>query len=251
MVCSKCNQDKTAEDFYLYNGKPRSQCKLCLKNAAINRLRSKIDFKTPNLNDITINEPTAGRKRKPENTPLKSITEDFSQNPDYKYCFACDTWKPKTEYFVAINKKRNTRTLFRRCKWCHNKLSREKARIYFDNKKVNCGGSEKIISKPNKYADEYQREQVFWLMELLGWTYNDNGVWSKEGIKDKDNKWVNIKKKELPPKPVKIKLPEGIRKDIDIEKLLFLKKCNWSIEKMAEELKCSTPTIRSRLKRYG
>lgn len=33
-------------------------------------------------------------------------------------------------------------------------------------------------------------------MKLMGWTYNDNGVWSKEGFKDKNNVWYKFKEKK-------------------------------------------------------
>jgi len=253
MVCKKCKQDKPITEYYLYQGKPRTQCKVCLLNAARNRKVYKINSNIPNLDDKTIEVAVAGRKRKDENTPLKSITEDFSLNPDYKFCIACETWKPKTEYFVAYSKDKKRGTLFRRCKWCHNNHSREKAKLFWEEKHRTTGGSEKIISTAGKFVDKWQRDQTFWLMKLIGWDYNaELNIWTKKGIKElKDGKIVWIGIKEKPAAVKKEKLPNGERKYVDIEKLLFLKKCGWSLDKISKEINLSIPTVRERLKRYS
>ena len=61
------------------------------------------------------------------------------------------------------------------------------------------GGSERIPQKPGVYADEYQEAQVSEFLIVLGWELNDNGVWSKEGFKDKNKKWEKPFKKYVHP----------------------------------------------------
>jgi hypothetical protein len=139
------------------------------------------------MEDITITEIT-----QPEVSEL--VIEDYSNNPDYKFCVECNTWKIKKDYYSS----KQTGKLFKKCKKCHNKWGQQASKQYWEEKKRNKGGSERVDVRPDIYMDEFQKEQVFWLMELLGWTYNDNGVWSKDGIKDKDKNWVNIKKDVKP-----------------------------------------------------
>jgi hypothetical protein len=217
--------------------------------------KQKKDFRTKIKEEKEKMNQTLMEEKKVQPDVPELIVEDFSNNPDYKFCVGCNTWKPKTEYFVAKNKSRNTITLFKRCKWCHNTNNREKAKQYWEDRRKNYGGSEHIYTKPNTYVDEYQKEQTFWLMQLLGWTYNEiEGIWTKEGIKElRDEKifWVNVKPKIKPPKKEpKKKLPNGYRKDVDVEKIIKLKNLGWSHTMIANELGCSIPTVRDRIKNY-
>jgi len=61
--------------------------------------------------------------------------------------------------------------------------------------KMDNGGSERVPQKPNDYADEYQEAQTKEFLTLLGWKFNPNGVWSKEGFKTKDKVWEKPIKK--------------------------------------------------------
>ncbi len=256
MICSKCKQDKPADQYYTYwhsNHKKHYTRKVCTECTSKQTREYKLKIKQEKLK--LIQEPTSTEIVQP--VVPESFVEDFSTNPDYKFCVGCNTWKLKTEYFVAKNKTRNTFTIFKRCKWCHNSTNRDKAKLYWEERRKNYGGSENVSAKPNTYADEYQKEQTFWLMKLLGWSYNEEqGIWTKKGIKElKEGKiyWPNVKetKKVVKFNPQKKVLPTDERKDVDIEKLLFLRKCNWTLERISEELKCSVPTLRTRLKKYG
>jgi len=109
---------------------------------------------------------------------------------NYKFCEGCDEYKLKDEFY----KSHQTGCYFRKCKKCHNKNNKEAARLYWIERKKNHGGSQKILMKPDEYTDEWQKEQVFWLMELLNWKYTD-GVWWKEGVKDKNKNWYIFKSK--------------------------------------------------------
>ena len=61
--------------------------------------------------------------------------------------------------------------------------------------KIENGGSERVPQKPGVYADIYQQKQVTEFLTELGWKLNTNGVWSKEGFKNKDKVWEKPIKK--------------------------------------------------------
>lgn len=109
---------------------------------------------------------------------LKSIVEDFSDNDDYRKCTMCGNHKLSEEFY------QNKRTGYyhSRCKPCHNNYSGGKLSEYYQKKFETQGGSERILPKPGTYTDIYQEQQVSWLLDLIGWS-KDNDVWVKEGIK--------------------------------------------------------------------
>ena len=88
-------------------------------------------------------------------------------------------------------------------------------------------------------------------MELMGWTYNDNGVWSREGIKDKNKVWVNIDEKN---KKKKGGNRSGGRKRLSIHSKIDdvmrdYKNGNDFFE-LADIYECSHTTIRKLIKDY-
>lgn len=171
---------------------------------------------------------------------LELQTDVFKDNPLFKFCKNCNQYKLLTEYYV--NKKINGYATW--CKVCHNAHQYKKQREYYDNKFKNNGGSERILATPGKYVDEYQKEQAFWVMELMGWKHNENGVWSKEGIKDKDKNWPNVKK--VPKK----KRVYGLRHSrvYDIDKIKELREDGMILSDIAKIMKCSKPTVMKLLK---
>jgi hypothetical protein len=80
---------------------------------------------------------------------------------------------------------------------------REKEAIYRRKeslqRRINNGGSERVPQTPGVYSDIYQEQQVTEFLTALGWILNDNGVWSKEGFKDKDKVWEKPFKKYIHP----------------------------------------------------
>ena len=51
--------------------------------------------------------------------------------------------------------------------------------------KENNGGSDRIRNEVGSYEDEYQREQCYMVMEVLGYTYNEEcGHFLKPGVKE-------------------------------------------------------------------
>lgn len=239
-ICSKCKIDKPADQFYTYwhstqkKHRTRRICFDCV-NEQKKEYRLKIKEEKDKLIEVSI--PT--EIIQPDEPEL--IVEDFENNPDYKYCPECETYKILSEFY----KSNQTGKLFKKCKACHNINVKEASRLYWDEKRRTIG-CERVSVKPNTYLDEVQKEQTFWLMELLGWTYNDNGVWSKEGIKDKDKNWPNLKckKKNFKTKPI------GVKKEIDINKVIQLINNGWSYKSICEKLDCSKPTLMKRLNEY-
>ena len=94
-----------------------------------------------------------------------------------KKCLMCKEYKPTSEYY----KNKKTGYYHARCKKCHLEYSNKKLHEYYQKKYETCGGSEKVMAQPNNYTDKYQEAQTHWVMEVMGWKFNDNGVWSKEG----------------------------------------------------------------------
>ena len=166
--------------------------------------------------------------------------DPFNDNPLYKFCKNCNQYKLLTDYYVN----KSIKGYATWCKVCHNGHTRRKQLEYYQNKYENNGGSERILSKPGTYVDKYQKEQTFWVMDLMGWTYNENGVFSKEGIKDKDKNWTNVKM--LPKKKKEI----GIRKsrEYDVDKMKELRESGLYFYEIAKIMKCSKPTVLKLLK---
>jgi hypothetical protein len=100
-------------------------------------------------------------------------------------CTMCNEIKNITEYYVNRHQ----------CIICVReyelRVRTEKNTKY----KMENGGSERVPQKPNDYADEYQEAQTKEFLTLLGWKFNSNGVWSKEGFKTKDKVWEKPIKK--------------------------------------------------------
>jgi hypothetical protein len=100
---------------------------------------------------------------------------------------------------TRCNETKNSMTDFyinrHQCITCVREYENKTRRKKDEERKINNGGSERVKQRPGDYADEYQEGQVTEFLTLLGWVLNENGVWSKDGFKDKDKKWeIPIKK---------------------------------------------------------
>jgi hypothetical protein len=104
----------------------------------------------------------------------------YKDNPDYKKCTKCEEWKPLDEYY-----RKNGDKIFSRCKECERVKERSDRQKYRQIElEENCG-SDKVNMKPNNYADKYQRNCTFTLLDRLGYIYNKEfGVWEKPGWKE-------------------------------------------------------------------
>ena len=162
----------------------------------------------------------------------------YSTNPDYKKCVMCDKYKPLTDFY------KNNKSLYyhTRCKRCHIEFTNKKQSEYYQKKFETCGGSERVIPKPNKYVDRWQEEQTKWVLELMGWN-KEGDVWVKEGIKKVvagKIVWDKIPTKE---KIFKIKSKVELTGD-DINKIKELRSSGLLIREIAVLYKCSKTTIR-------
>lgn len=185
MVCNKCKVDYPIEKFdtYFHSGHnkhfTRKICNPCMR----------IGYKEYKLKVKLLSQPI----------PVPVIPDDWKQ------CSCCNKYKCLDDFYHSPKG-----TAFKNCKECH--VINYKKKVIENSK--DRGGSERVSYYPNTYVDKYQKEQTFWVMELMGWTYNDNGVWSKEGIKDKDKVWTNV----IPTKKKRTGNMTGGRKRLPIHK---------------------------------
>ena len=110
--------------------------------------------------------------------------EDLSLNPNYKYCSYCNFYKLLDEFY-------SYRIAYKvPCITCQRRMTTAR-----DNK-IKESGFSPSSRKPGHYLNQQIKDDVFEIMFAMGWIYNDNGVFSKEGIKDKNNVWSKIKHKK-------------------------------------------------------
>lgn len=240
-ICSNCKLEKPDEKYYTYyhsvqkKYRTRKICTDCTDEQKRQyRLKKKL------LNGIVIEEPIKEEIVQP--VVSESLTDVFKDNPDYRKCTICHQYLEKETHFY---RNKQTGYYHSMCKICHNRRHKEATQQYFAEKKKNSGGSEKVSNRPNTYQDIYQKEQTFWLMNLLGWTFDEEtGVWWKDGIKDRLKQWDKLKNR------VKIKAPKQPRKVIDIDKIIELKERGFSNTEISEKLDYTQVTIRKYLKIY-
>jgi hypothetical protein len=106
-------------------------------------------------------------------------------NPDYFYCKRCKSYLDQQDFYPSKLKNKHIN-----CKKCCQEVDKEN---YVYAKENPCGSS-RVPTKPNKFSDEAQKECTHNFLKLMGWKYNEiNGIWWKEGFKDEDGKFMNIK----------------------------------------------------------
>jgi hypothetical protein len=177
---------------------------------------------------------------------IEVLTQQIIDQPDVpelepvvlegKKCLLCKENKPFTEFY----QNKSNGYYHARCKKCHLEYSNKRLHEYYQKKYETCGGSERILPKPNTYMDKYQEAQTHWVMELMGWKLNDNGVWSKEGIKDKDNNWYKIPKKE---KIIQLRKSRAELKINDIKNIVELRNKGLLMREIAVIYNCSKTLI--------
>jgi hypothetical protein len=235
--CSKCKIQKPLTEYYTYfhstqnKFRTRNICQDCMKKQK-NEYKAKIRQEKLNLIQVPNQEEII------QPGPPELIPDGF------KECIDCKLILPLTDYYK--NSKSNIP--FRRCKKCQSLVNKKGLKEAIELKRVECGGSERVPTKPNTYTDEYQKAQTFWIMELMGWTYNDNGVWSKDGIKDKDKFWVNVKKPVKPPKP---EIPKRTKWTAYGKQMNELREQGMIFNDIAKIFGCSKPTVIKAVRLYN
>lgn len=235
MNCSKCKIDKEVDNYYTYfhiNRKKhytRRVCNDCYK-------KQQLTYKKKELIQLpqqeTIVEPVV----------LELEPEVLIVPDGYKQCNDCKEVKPIDEFYNSAYK-----NPIRKCKTCYKKYHRNKIIQSMENK----GGADNYKSNPNEYTSEIQKEQTFMVMELCGWTYNDNGVWSKPGIKTKDKIWECFEER---PKLVRTQTNAGrkIKKGVWNCKEDIIKRIEAGerYSDVADIYECSHTTLRTIISNY-
>lgn len=145
----------------------------------------------------------------------------------------------------------------KRCKACHVKMHREKVEYKFREN----GGKDQYFKECDRYTTKEQRDQIFMVMEALGWTYykpseNNIGVWWKKGIKelvDGNIVWPNIiltnkPKRKSPAIPHGRKIKSGVWNNV--EKIVKLIEEGYTYNDVADTFDCSHTTIRTVVSNY-
>lgn len=161
----------------------------------------------------------------------------YENNPDYHKCNTCSEWKLVSEYYMTAAGK----IYSNRCRACTKIVDAQNRHKKLSN---NCG-SDKVKTNPNQYTDKYQKECTFYLMETLGYIYDEpTGIWIKEGYKEiRDGKpyFPNIKptyrtnRKVTPTK---------------LDRVINLRQRGLSYEQIAEELEISDTTVYKIIKKW-
>lgn len=216
-ACSKCKIEKDDKEYYTYFHSTKNKiytrriCNTCFK-------LQKVQY----------------RKKVKELIAVEN-------NPDYRKCNKCGVYKLKLEGFYKAGV-----VWFKTCKECELEKDRaERMERYLDN-----GGSGRFYTKPNEYIDDYQKENVFMLMKAMGWTFNeDTKVWSKPGIKDKNNKWNILKPfvKEKKPKRVVRKTPLH---SLTYEAILEYRNEELTYDEIGKLYNVSGPAVRLKMSKY-
>jgi hypothetical protein len=239
--CNKCNELKEEKQYSTYyhstqkKHRIRKVCTMCFnEQKAIYRLRKK--------------------NMKMEEVPVQEIiippVEDLTPEIEYKECKKCKELLPVSEYYAA-RAGRYAGKPTSRCKVCHN----ENKKIEYRQKIEDNGGGLVVPMYPNTYGDEHQRVNTFLIMEALGWTFNENGVWSKEGIKDSNKCWsftqrpdyVKFTNKNRPKEYPKIKHKSYAR----ISEMNDLLEQGYPLYYICKEFGVARQTLRKMLQEYG
>jgi hypothetical protein len=165
---------------------------------------------------------------------------------DTQLCKSCEVELPISEFYYY----KKSGKFFKTCKKCTTETNKKKHKEAIANSDRSLWAVYR--NKPGEFANDEQKRLVYELLNSMGWIHNpDKELWYRKGIKDANGKWVNIKPKQPKIKEKRKKLPDGNRKEVDMEKLRHLRKCKWTFERISDEMNISIPTLRARLKKYG
>jgi hypothetical protein len=211
MRCTVCEQDKEIKQFQTY------------WHSTQNKMRTRKQC-TECLYKIRL------KRKNPD--------KYYQDNPNYHKCNTCRDWKLIKEFYTS-----NDEIYSNRCRVCTKELDRTKRREYLEQ---SCG-SEKVLMRPNKYMDEYQKNCTFNLMETLGYTFDEpTGIWTKPGVKE-----IVDGKPYFPNMKTGYRTPGTHITTEMVHKMVELRKLNWGFNKIADKLGISDTTVFNHLKKYG
>lgn len=216
-ICSKCKVEKNYDEYYTYWHSTQQK------------------YRTRNVCLVCTRQQTKEYKLK---VKVKNIEIEPTQ-----FCPCCKKDVALTGYYDSGKGIKG-----RYCKSCIRKNQNEKNY----NKVMSEGGSERVSVQPNTYTDEYQKAQTFMVLERLGWVFNeDTCIWSKEGVKTKDNVWLNIipqPRTKRRPNGVIVRKKHGVHKYI--KEIVELKEAGETYADLAYIYCCSHTTIRNIVNDY-
>jgi len=195
--CSKCDELKPSTEYYTYFHKPqgkwrtRKVCNGCFKDQK--KLYKESIKKTiivqPEVQELEIEVSI------PE--PVEVINP-LSTNPDYKQCRVCEEYKLLDEFYHSKQSYSNKYHIHGKCKECTRTHENEKSRVEREQLLEEQGGSERIMTYPNEYVDEWQQKFTFKLLDSFGWIFHEEKqIWYKPGIKDENGVWDKLKNKSF------------------------------------------------------
>ena len=228
LVCKKCNIEKPLDEYETYFHRP--QGKMRMRKYCKDCFREQKRLWRESIKENKITQPVS-----PE-----PPTIDFSTNPDYYKCKMCEEWKVMKKDFY-LHKGGNP--LNGRCKVCQKILDRKEA----DEHKKENGGNLKVKQKPNQYMDEYQKENTFLLMGIMGYLFDEGtGIWYKPGVKEIVNGkpvFLKVKKRKKSYKP------RFMNQEL-LMKILELRKRKLTYAQIAIKFNLSDTTIRKYVTDY-
>jgi hypothetical protein len=251
-TCSKCKIEKNNDEYYTYYHSKydrhftRRVCTKCYLKQVLEYQKKKNEYKLHLKDERKEMIELLTEQNKVQPVVQELIVEDFSNNPDYKKCLMCEKYKPLTDFY----KNSNTLYYHTRCKRCHIDYSNKKQHDYYQKKYETCGGSERVLPKVGHFMDKFQEEQTRWLMELLGWT-KENNVWVKEGIKkvvDGKIVWDKIPKKE---RVFTIRKTRTVITEDDIKDIVKLRSDGLLMREIGMIYNCSKTLIGKILLKYN
>jgi hypothetical protein len=236
--CSKCKIDKEASEFYTYWHSKynkhfiRRTCTSCYIKQQINK-RNELKLKLQEERKEMIQVLTQQIIVEPEVLELEPVVLEG------KKCLLCKENKPISEFY----QNKNNGYYHTRCKKCHLEYSNKKLHEYYQKKYETCGGSEKVLNKCGDFTDKFQEAQTVWLLELIGWNRNKDGVFTKKGIKEiVDGKivWPKIPKKEP---VIQLRKSRAELKINDIKNIVELRNKGLLMREIAVIYNCSKTLI--------
>lgn len=85
----------------------------------------------------------------------------------------------------------------KKCKTCYSIYQRKaekrtrREQVYWDTEfGAPLYGPSQVRKNPGEYCDNQQEQYITNILVAMGWSKSDNGIWWKEGIKDKEGKFT-------------------------------------------------------------
>ena len=106
---------------------------------------------------------------------------------EYRECRTCGEYLSMDHFYYYVSEKTGRKNLSSPdCKEC----DRENSRI---RRSADKAGSEKVLTNPNTYKDQLQKETTFAFMKAMGWKFNEEkGIWYDNIKKTKDGDFIGI-----------------------------------------------------------